>query len=107
MGGIIDTPSSFLIISPQMKRLNAITEVPGIKVGHASDLKALTGCTVLLCEEGAIGAVDIRGTAAGTRQIDPLSHLHLVDKIQAVLLAGGRGFGVGGGGGGVGQLEGA
>jgi hypothetical protein len=66
MEGIIDTPSSFLIISPQMKRLNAITEVPGIKVGHASDLKALTGCTVLLCEEGAIGAVDIRGTAAGT-----------------------------------------
>jgi hypothetical protein len=63
--GFIDTLSSFLIISPTMKRLNALTDVPGIKVGHASDLKALTGCTVILCEEGAIGAVDIRGTAAG------------------------------------------
>ena len=77
-----------------MNRRHAITDVPGIKVGHASDFKALTGCTVILCEEGAIGAVDIRGTAAGTRQIDPLIHLHLVDKIQAVLLAGGSAFGL-------------
>ncbi|MGZ3590861.1 MAG: P1 family peptidase, partial [Thermodesulfobacteriota bacterium] len=49
-----------------MERRNAITDVPGIKVGHASDFKALTGCTVILCEEGAVGAVDIRGTATGT-----------------------------------------
>jgi L-aminopeptidase/D-esterase-like protein len=77
-----------------MKRLNAITDVPGIKVGHASDFKALTGCTVILCEEGAIGAVDIRGTAAGTRQLDALTHLHLVDKIHAILLAGGSAFGL-------------
>jgi L-aminopeptidase/D-esterase-like protein len=94
MKGIVDTPSSFLIISSRMKRVNAITDVPGIKVGHASDFKALTGCTVILCEEGAIGAVDIRGTAAGTRQIDALAHLHLVDKIQAILLAGGSAFGL-------------
>jgi len=105
MGGIIDTHSSFLIISPQMKRLNAITDVPGIKVGHASDFKALTGCTVILCEEGAIGAVDIRGTAAGTRQIDPLTHLHLVDKIQAVLLTGGSAFGLDAAGGVMAYLE--
>jgi L-aminopeptidase/D-esterase-like protein len=77
-----------------MKRLNAITDVPGIMVGHASDFKALTGCTVILCEEGAVGAVDIRGTAAGTRQIDALTHLHLVDKIHAILLAGGSAFGL-------------
>jgi L-aminopeptidase/D-esterase-like protein len=77
-----------------MRRLNAITDVPGIKVGHASDFKALTGCTVVLCEEGAIGAVDIRGTAAGTRQIDALTPLHLVDKIHAILLAGGSAFGL-------------
>ena len=76
-----------------MKRFSAITDVPGIKVGHASDFKAFTGCTVILCEEGAIGAVDIRGTAAGTRQIDALTHLHLVDKIHAILLAGGSAFG--------------
>jgi len=88
-----------------MKRLNAITDVPGIKVGHASDFKALTGCTVILCEEGAIGAVDIRGTAAGTRQMDPLSHFHLVDKIQALLLAGGSAFGLDAAGGVMAYLE--
>jgi len=88
-----------------MKRLNAITDVSGIKVGHASDFKALTGCTVILCEEGAIGAVDIRGTAAGTRQIDPLTHLHLVDKIQALLLAGGSAFGLDAAGGVMAYLE--
>ena len=77
-----------------MKRVSAITDVPGIKVGHASDFKALTGCTVILCEEGAVGAIDIRGTATGTRQIDALTYLHLVDKIHAILLAGGSAFGL-------------
>jgi L-aminopeptidase/D-esterase-like protein len=102
---MIDTPPSFLIISPPMNRLNAITDVPGIKVGHASDFNALTGCTVILCEEGAIGAVDIRGTAAGTRQMDPLTHLHLVDRIQAVLLTGGSAFGLDAAGGVMAYLE--
>jgi L-aminopeptidase/D-esterase-like protein len=88
-----------------MNRHSAITDVPGIKVGHASDVKALTGCTVILCEEGAIGAVDIRGTAAGTRQIDPLTHLHLVDRIHAVLLAGGSAFGLDAAGGVMAYLE--
>jgi L-aminopeptidase/D-esterase-like protein len=103
--GLIDTLGSFLIRSPPMNRHNTITDVPGIKVGHASDFKALTGCTVILCEEGAIGAVDIRGTAAGTRQMDPLTHLHLVDKIQAVLLAGGSAFGLDAAGGVMAYLE--
>jgi L-aminopeptidase/D-esterase-like protein len=88
-----------------MKRHSAITDVPGIRVGHASDFKALTGCTVILCEEGAIGAVDIRGTAAGTRQMDPLTPLHLVDKIQALLLAGGSAFGLDAAGGVMAYLE--
>jgi L-aminopeptidase/D-esterase-like protein len=88
-----------------MERHHAITDVPGIKVGHASDFKALTGCTVILCEEGAIGAVDIRGTAAGTRQIDALTHLHLVDKIHAILLAGGSAFGLDAAGGVMTYLE--
>jgi L-aminopeptidase/D-esterase-like protein len=77
-----------------MKRLNAITDVPGIRVGHASDFKALTGCTVLLCERGAVGGVDIRGTAAATRQMDALSLLHLVDHVHAILLTGGSAFGL-------------
>ena len=51
---------------------NAITDVPGIKVGHASDFNGLTGCTVILCEEGAVAGIDVRGSAAGTRQVDAL-----------------------------------
>lgn len=88
-----------------MKRLNAITDVSGIQVGHASDFKALTGCTVILCEEGAVGGVDIRGTATGTRQIDALSHLHLVEKIHAILLSGGSAFGLDAAGGVMNFLE--
>jgi L-aminopeptidase/D-esterase-like protein len=88
-----------------MKRLNTITDVPGIKVGHASDFKALTGCTVILCEEGAVGGVDLRGTATGTRQIDALSHLHLVEKIHAILLSGGSAFGLDAAGGVMNYLE--
>jgi len=88
-----------------MKRLHAITDVPGIKVGHASDFKALTGCTVILCEEGAIGAVDIRGAATGTREIETLSYHHLVDKIHAVLFSGGSAFGLDAAGGVMAYLE--
>ena len=88
-----------------MKRFNAITDVPGIRVGHASDLKALTGCTVILCEKGAVGGIDLRGTATGTRQIDALTHLHLVDKIHAILLAGGSAFGLDAAGGVMAYLE--
>jgi len=88
-----------------MKRLNAITDVPGIKVGHASDFKALTGCTVVLFEEGAVGGVDIRGAATGTRQIDALNPIHIVDKIHALLLTGGSSFGLDAAGGVMTYLE--
>jgi L-aminopeptidase/D-esterase-like protein len=88
-----------------MKRLNAITDVPGIEVGHASDFKALTGCTVVLFGEGAIGGVDIRGAATGTRQIDPLNPIHIVDKIHALLLTGGSSFGLDAAGGVMTYLE--
>ncbi len=88
-----------------MKKLNAITDVPGIKVGHASDFKSLTGCTAILCEKGAIGGVDIRGTATGTREIDALSLTHLVNRIHAILLAGGSAFGLDAAGGVMAYLE--
>ncbi len=88
-----------------MKRLQAITDVQGIRVGHASDFKALTGCTVILCEDGAVGGVDLRGTATGTRQIDALSHLHLVERIHAILLSGGSAFGLDAAGGVMNYLE--
>ena len=73
---------------------NAITDVPGIKVGHAQNEEALTGCTVILCEAGAVGGVDQRGGAPGTRETDLLHPMHLVDKVHAVVLAGGSAFGL-------------
>jgi len=73
---------------------NAITDVKGIKVGHASNFKALTGCTVILCENEAVGGIEIRGSASGTRAIDSLFSGHLVNKINAILLTGGSGFGL-------------
>ena len=73
---------------------NAITDIPGIRVGHADDRQALTGCTVILCEDGAVGGVDQRGGAPGTRETDPLRPMHLVQKAHAVVLAGGSAFGL-------------
>ncbi len=77
-----------------MNLQNAITDVPGIKVGHADDPEALTGCTVVLCEGGAVGGVDQRGGAPGTRETDLLRPMHQVQKAHAVLLAGGSVFGL-------------
>ncbi|MDH4208937.1 MAG: P1 family peptidase, partial [Anaerolineae bacterium] len=71
-----------------------ITDVPGIKVGHYTDRRAATGCTVVLCEAGATGGVEVRGAAPGTRETDLLRPLHLVEKIHAVLLSGGSAFGL-------------
>jgi L-aminopeptidase/D-esterase-like protein len=76
------------------KLYNAITDIPGLRLGHATDLDALTGCTVILCEAGAVGGVDQRGGAPGTRQTDALYPMHLVEQVHAVLLAGGSAFGL-------------
>jgi len=77
-----------------MKLRNAITDIPGILVGHAQNDEALTGCTVILCEKGAVGGVDQRGGAPGTREIDALHPMHLVTRVHAVVLAGGSAFGL-------------
>src|SRR5512136_1505440 len=77
-----------------MKRTNGITDVPGIEVGQAQDDEALTGCTVVLCRKGAVGGVDVRGGAPGTRETDLLNPINLVEKIHAVVLAGGSAFGL-------------
>ena len=68
--------------------------VPGLRVGHFTDLEALTGSTVVLVEEGAVGAVDVRGAAPGTRETDLLSPENTVEKVQAILLTGGSAFGL-------------
>jgi L-aminopeptidase/D-esterase-like protein len=74
--------------------LNSITDVKGLKVGHGSDYKGYTGCTVILCEDGATCGIDIRGSASGTRQIDALSMNHIVEHVHAILLSGGSSFGL-------------
>jgi L-aminopeptidase/D-esterase-like protein len=63
-------------------------------VGHASDYDALTGCTVILCEAGAAGGVDIRGAATGTEEIDVLRPAHIAQHVHGVVLAGGSAFGL-------------
>src|SRR5919206_3533610 len=77
-----------------MKRANAVTDVPGIEVGHAQDAEALTGCTVILCRQGAVAGVDVRGGAPGTRETDLLDPVNLVERVHAVVLAGGSAFGL-------------
>lgn len=80
-----------------------LTDVPGIRVGHAHDHDARTGCTVVL---GPFrGACDIRGLATGTREIETLSPLHLVERADAILLTGGSAFGLAAADGVMGWLE--
>ena len=77
-----------------MTRYNAITDVPGIRVGHWTNLEAATGCTVVLCTDGAVGGVDVRGGAPGTRETDLLNPVNVVEKVHAILLGGGSAFGL-------------
>jgi len=77
-----------------MKRPLSITSIPGLRVGHAQDEAALTGVTVVLCEAGAVGGVDQRGGAPGTRETDALHPMHLVQQVHAVVLSGGSAFGL-------------
>jgi L-aminopeptidase/D-esterase-like protein len=73
-----------------------LCDVPGVLVGHATDLEALTGCTAVLFEdpEGAIVGVDVRGSSPGTRQTDRLGPHGTVRKTHALLLTGGSAFGL-------------
>lgn len=71
-----------------------ILDVKGIKIGQIEDKSALTGCSVVICEEGAVCGVDVRGAAPGTRETDLLNPINLVDKVHAVVLSGGSAFGL-------------
>ncbi len=68
--------------------------IPGVRIGHASDSKGLTGCTVVLCEGGAVCGVDIRGSAAGTRDLATCLPGHVVERAHAIFLSGGSAFGL-------------
>ena len=82
-----------------------LTAIDGIQVGHAHDLTARTGCTVILCPAGATAGVDVRGAAPGTRETAALAPGRLVQKAHAVLLTGGSAFGLDAAGGVVQYLE--
>ena len=72
----------------------AITDIAGLKVGHFTDARRPTGCTVLLCEAGAVAGVDVRGAAPGTRETDLLHPLATISQVHALLLTGGSAFGL-------------
>jgi L-aminopeptidase/D-esterase-like protein len=85
--------------------LNSITDIAGIRVGHASDFESYTGCTVVLLDKGAVCGIDVRGSAAGTRQIDALGPTHVVEEIHGIVLSGGSSFGLDAAGGVMRYLE--
>ncbi|MFA9397245.1 MAG: P1 family peptidase [Clostridiaceae bacterium] len=72
----------------------SIYDIEDFKIGHAGNLKAATGCTIILCKNGATAGVDVRGGAPGTRETDLLNPVNLVDKIHGVMLSGGSAFGL-------------
>jgi len=74
--------------------VGAITDVPGIEVGHHTDPRRPTGCSVVIARQGAVAGVDVRGAAPGTRETDLLAPGNLVNEVHAVLLAGGSAFGL-------------
>jgi L-aminopeptidase/D-esterase-like protein len=73
---------------------SSITDVAGITVGHFTDSRRPTGCTVVLAPGGAVGAVDVRGAAPGTRETDLLALDNVVEQVHGVLLSGGSAFGL-------------
>lgn len=74
--------------------MGSICDVYGIKVGHATDEIGRTGCSVVLCADGAVAGVDVRGGSPGTRETDLCRPGHMVERINAVLLSGGSAFGL-------------
>ena len=74
--------------------MKGLTDIPGILVGHASDYDGLTGCTVVLCEQGAVAGGDIRGSATGVDEWDVLSPMHVTPMIHGLVFSGGSAFGL-------------
>ncbi|WP_454669645.1 P1 family peptidase [Achromobacter kerstersii] len=72
----------------------SITQVSGLRVGHYTDTRRPTGCTVIIAEAGATGGVDVRGAAPGTRETDLLNPVNMVEKVHAIVLSGGSAFGL-------------
>jgi L-aminopeptidase/D-esterase-like protein len=84
---------------------DTITAISGVLVGHWTDEEAATGCTVVLCPDGAVASADVRGGAPGTRETDLLRPGSLVERVHAVLLTGGSAYGLDAAAGVMGWLE--
>jgi L-aminopeptidase/D-esterase-like protein len=74
--------------------MKGLTDIAGIRVGHATNLDAITGCTVILCDEPAVAGYDVRGSASGTSEFFVMDPGHIAGRIHAVCLAGGSAFGL-------------
>lgn len=77
-----------------MEKYNNLTDVPGIKVGHVENETALTGCTAIIIEKGAVCGVDVRGSAPGTIGTDRLHPVHTAEAVHGIVLAGGSAYGL-------------
>src|SRR5215831_16668832 len=73
---------------------NLITDVPGLKVGHAQDLRLGSGTTAIVFDEPAVGSIDLRGGAPGTRESALLDPAQTIEGIDAISLSGGSSFGL-------------
>ncbi|MBU5484809.1 P1 family peptidase [Clostridium sp. MSJ-11] len=76
-----------------MKEINLV-DIDGINIGHAQNLEGGTGCSVIICKEGATAGVDVRGGAPGTRETDLLNPVNMIEKIHSIVLSGGSAFGL-------------
>src|ERR1019366_1712164 len=74
--------------------MQGLTAIAGIRVGHASNFDALTGCTAIVCEKGAVGGVEIRGSASETSSLGTLQPPPVTGQVHAIVLSGGSAYGL-------------
>lgn len=74
--------------------MKGLTDIPGVRVGQATDLEGMTGCTAMLFDQAAVAGVDIRGSATGTEEMDVLNPMHLTDRIHGLVFSGGSAYGL-------------
>ena len=87
-------PATTGVAQPMRRLSGTITDVSGLEVGHFTETRRPTGCSVILARSGATAGVDVRGAAPGTRETDLLDPSNLVEKIHAILLSGGSAYGL-------------
>ena len=87
-------PAALLSAAKTSEPKGSITDVGGIRVGHYTETRRPTGCTVVLFDEAATAGVDVRGSAPGTRETDLLNPVNSVQSVNAILLSGGSAYGL-------------